>query len=85
MAKKKTNLSKGKGWKNFLDFFKNKNNQKVCGFLFVLFLLFAPATCNGVTYYRGIRGCSSGGKTAWDADLKTEVKHGSVFGGLINW
>lgn len=28
-------------------------------FLFLLFLLFSPATCNGITYYRGIRGCSS--------------------------
>lgn len=27
--------------------------------LIFLGLLFAPATCNGVTYYRGFRGCSS--------------------------
>ena len=28
--------------------------------LLVLFVLFfAPATCNGITYYRGLRGCSS--------------------------
>ena len=40
MAKKKTNSSKGNRWKNFLDFFKNKNNQKVFGFLFVLFSLY---------------------------------------------
>lgn len=40
MAKKKTNSSKGKGWKNFLSFFKNQNNQKVFGFLFVLFSLY---------------------------------------------
>ena len=25
----------------------------------LLFLLFSPCTVNGVTYYRGIRGCSS--------------------------
>ena len=60
------------------------NNMNVgLGFLFVLFLLFTPATCDGVTYYRGIRGCSSGGKTAWAS--KNEWKHGSFFGGLINW
>lgn len=27
--------------------------------LFILLLFFAPATCNGVTVYTGIRGCSS--------------------------
>ncbi len=27
--------------------------------LLILLLLFAPATCNGVTVYTGIRGCSS--------------------------
>jgi len=27
--------------------------------LLILGFLFAPATCNGVTYYRGFRGCSS--------------------------
>jgi len=26
----------------------------------VLLLLFAPAICNGVTHYTGIRGCSTG-------------------------
>ena len=25
--------------------------------LIILFAMFAPATCNGVTYYTGIRGC----------------------------
>ena len=40
MAKKKTNSSKGKGWKDFISFFKNKNNQKVFGFLFLLFALY---------------------------------------------
>tara|TARA_Y100001958_G_C21102351_1_gene451893 strand:- start:339 stop:524 length:186 start_codon:yes stop_codon:yes gene_type:complete len=25
--------------------------------LLILFAMFAPATCNGVTYYTGIRGC----------------------------
>ena len=29
------------------------------GFILLLLLLFSPATCNGITYYRGIRGCSS--------------------------
>ena len=27
--------------------------------LLILMLLFAPSTCNGVTYYRGIRGCET--------------------------
>ncbi|MDG1718254.1 MAG: DNA translocase FtsK [Flavobacteriales bacterium] len=40
MTKKKTNSSKGKGWKDFISFFKNKNNQKVFGFLFLLFALY---------------------------------------------
>jgi len=40
MAKKKTNSSKGKRWKDFISFFKNKNNQKVFGFLFLLFALY---------------------------------------------
>ena len=31
----------------------------ILGFIFLLFLLFSPATCNGVTYYRGIMGCST--------------------------
>ena len=40
MAKKKINSSKENGWKNFLSFFKNRNNQKVFGFLFILFALY---------------------------------------------
>ena len=31
----------------------------IIGLLVLLLLLFSPATCNGITYYRGIRGCSS--------------------------
>jgi len=27
--------------------------------LVLLVLFFAPATCNGITYYRGLRGCST--------------------------
>ena len=54
------------------------------GLMIVLFLMFGPSTCNGVTYYRGIRGCSSGGKTGWEGP-ESDWKHGSILGGLINW
>ena len=27
--------------------------------IIILLLLFAPSTCNGVTHYTGIRGCST--------------------------
>jgi len=40
MAKKKTKPPKGKGWRNFIAFFRNENNQKVFGFLFILFALY---------------------------------------------
>jgi len=43
MTKKKTNntkRNKSEGWKDFLDFFKNENNQKVIGFILVLFSLY---------------------------------------------
>ncbi len=35
--------------------------NKIVGLLFLilLFLLFAPSSCNGITYYNGIRGCNS--------------------------
>ncbi len=36
--------------------------NKIVGLLFVvilLLLLFAPSTCNGITYYTGFRGCNS--------------------------
>lgn len=36
-----------------------KNIYKNLGIilLILLLLLFAPSMCNGITYYRGIRGC----------------------------
>ena len=43
MTKKKTikaNGKKSKGWRNFLEFFKNENNQKIIGFIFILFSLY---------------------------------------------
>lgn len=43
MTKKKTikaNGRKSKGWRNFLEFFKNENNQKVIGFILILFSLY---------------------------------------------
>ena len=48
--------------------------------LIILFLLFAPSTCNGITYYNGIRGCSTGNNSESKND-----GHGSAFFGLINW
>jgi len=36
----------------------NKLNILI-GFLFLLLLIFAPSNCNGITYYKGIRGCST--------------------------
>ncbi len=34
------------------------------GMLLILLIiglfLFAPSTCNGITYYSGVKGCSSG-------------------------
>ena len=59
--------------------------------LIILLLLFGPSSCNGITYYNGIRGCSSGGKTGWDGsksdsrDDDDDDGHGSAFLGLINW
>ena len=40
MIKKKTNVTKStksEGFRNFIEFFKNENNQKIFGFLFLLF------------------------------------------------
>ena len=37
---KKTKSSKSEGLKNFLDFFKNETNQKVIGFILILFSLY---------------------------------------------
>ncbi len=40
MIKKKTNVTKStksEGYRNFIEFFKNENNQKIFGFLFLLF------------------------------------------------
>ena len=54
-------------------------NQMLIGVL-LLFLLFAPATCNGVTYWRGYRGCSTGNE-----DKKNESGSNSMFFNLINW
>ncbi len=48
--------------------------------LIILFLLFAPSTCNGITYYSGVRGCSTGNNSESDND-----GHGSALFGLINW
>ena len=38
-----------------------KKEKKYLGIalLVLFFLFFAPATCNGITYYRGLRGCST--------------------------
>ncbi len=35
--------------------------NNIVGILFfiILLLFFAPSTCNGITYYRGFRGCHS--------------------------
>ena len=35
------------------------NMWYIIGLPILLLLLFSPATCNGITYYRGILGCSS--------------------------
>lgn len=43
MIKKKTsksNRGKSKRWGKFLEFFKNENNQKIIGFIFILFSLY---------------------------------------------
>ena len=37
---KKTKSGKSEGLKNFLDFFKNETNQKVIGFILILFSLY---------------------------------------------
>ena len=52
--------------------------------LVILLLLFAPCTVNGVTHYRGLRGCSSDDKNVLDR-TQDDWKHGSLFGGLIKW
>jgi len=46
----------------------------------ILALLFTPTSCNGVTYFNGIRGCSTGNNSDSDND-----GHGSALMGLINW
>lgn len=50
------------------------------GLLIVLFLMFGPSTCNGVTYWHGIRGCSTGGPgmpgSSWSADGPPDIRFG---------
>jgi len=37
---------------------KSRNILILCaGLILLMLFLFAPSTCNGVTYYRGYRGC----------------------------
>ena len=55
-------------------------NQMLIGAL-LLFLFFAPAKCNGVTYWRGYRGCSTGN----EEDKKNESGSNSMFFNLIRW
>ena len=55
-------------------------NQMLIGAL-LLFLFFAPAKCNGVTYWRGYRGCSTGN----EEDKKNESGSNRTFFNLIQW
>ena len=55
-------------------------NELLIGALF-LFLFFAPAKCNGVTYWRGFRGCSTGN----EEDQKNESGSNRTFFNLIQW
>ena len=55
-------------------------NQLLIGAL-LLFLFFAPAKCNGVTYWRGYRGCSTGN----EEDKKNESGSNRMFFNLIRW
>ncbi len=66
------------------------------GLLIVLFLMFGPSTCNGVTYYRGISGCSTAVMNTGPEAISWVYKghglptieapdHGSMFFDLINW
>ena len=45
--------------------------------LIILGLFFAPSTCNGVTYYRGYRGCGN--------DNSNNNGKNSIFFNLINY
>tara|TARA_B100001115_G_C15793540_1_gene391571 strand:- start:152 stop:376 length:225 start_codon:yes stop_codon:yes gene_type:complete len=56
-------------------------NQMLIGAL-LLFLFFAPAKCNGVTYWRGFRGCSTGNEEEYK---KKESGSNSMFFDLIRW
>jgi hypothetical protein len=40
----------------------NKVYLGVIGLLLVIAFFFAPSQCNGVTYYNGYKGCTTGGK-----------------------
>ena len=56
-------------------------NQMIIAAALILFLLFAPATCNGVTYWTGFRGCSTGNNEG----QQKESGSNSMFFNLIQW
>ena len=56
-------------------------NILIVGVCLIILLLFfyAPATCNGVTYYRGYRGC---GKDNSSTNATTDNKNHMFFNSL---
>ena len=52
--------------------------------MIILLLLFAPATCNGVTYYRGIRGCGDSENERYDSS-KNQKGTNKAFFNLITY
>jgi S-DNA-T family DNA segregation ATPase FtsK/SpoIIIE len=91
MIKKKTNGTKSKkseGFRNFIEFFKNENNQKIFGFLFLLFsfyffIAFTSFFFNWKEDYDVVKN------TSWisvlmDTDLITQNSLGK-FGALFSY
>ena len=91
MIKKKTNgtkSTKSEGFRNFIEFFKNENNQKIFGFLFLLFsfyffIAFTSFFFNWKEDYDVVKN------TSWisvlmDTDLITQNSLGK-FGALFSY
>jgi S-DNA-T family DNA segregation ATPase FtsK/SpoIIIE len=91
MIKKKTNgtkSTKSEGFRNFIEFFKNENNQKIFGFLFLLFsfyffIAFSSFFFNWKEDYDVVKN------TSWisvlmDTDLITQNSLGK-FGALFSY
>ena len=91
MAKKKVNRSKKKksnNINNWLNFFKNKNNQKVFGFLFILFSLYCFISFTSC-FFNWKEDFSVVSNNTWysvltDSEIKTQNSLGKL-GALLSY